>query len=76
MKKIALCLHGYYSNKNGTDLNKISYIKDNIINNINCEKEQLDIFVHSLFNVFFQEYDKILTLYFSMFHILQNFQTQ
>lgn len=44
--KIALCISGYFTNKNNDDLLKSNYIYDNIINRIK-EPHNLDIFIHS-----------------------------
>jgi len=44
--KIALCISGYFTNKNNDDLLKTNYIYDNIINRIK-ECHNLDIFIHS-----------------------------
>jgi len=44
--KIALCISGYFTNKNNDDLLKSNYIYDNIINRIK-EDHNLDIFIHS-----------------------------
>ena len=41
--KIALCISGYFSNKNGDNLSNSNYIYDNIINK--CDN--IDIFIHS-----------------------------
>jgi len=50
--KIALCISGYFSNKNGDDLLKSNYIYDNIINkcenidilsNIECQNKRYEI---------------------------------
>ena len=41
--KIALCINGYFSNKNGDNLSSSNYIYDNIINK--CDN--IDIFIHS-----------------------------
>jgi hypothetical protein len=47
MKNIALCIHGYFSNKSGDDLLLTNYIYDNIINKINKTPYNLQIFIHS-----------------------------
>ena len=44
--KIALCISGYFTNKNNDDLLQYNYIYDNIINRIK-EDHNLDIFIHS-----------------------------
>lgn len=41
--KFALCISGYFSNKDRDDLTKTRYIYDNIINNVS----DIDIFIHS-----------------------------
>lgn len=46
MKNIALCISGYFSNKDGDDLMKTNYIYDNIINKIKPENN-LYLFIHS-----------------------------
>lgn len=46
MTKIALCISGYFTNKNGDDLLKSNYIYKNIINKIKTE-DTLDIYIHS-----------------------------
>ena len=45
--KIALCISGYFINKNNDDLLQSNYIYDNIINRINNDTHSLDIFIHS-----------------------------
>lgn len=45
--KIALCISGYFTNKNNDNLLKSNYIYDNIINNIYKNQHTLDIFIHS-----------------------------
>lgn len=41
--KFALCISGYFSNKDKDDLTKSRYIYNNIINNVS----DIDIFIHS-----------------------------
>jgi hypothetical protein len=43
MKKVALCISGYFINKNKDDLINTSYIYDNLIN----KADNIDIFIHS-----------------------------
>lgn len=45
--KVALCISGYFTNKNGDNLLQSNYIYDNIINRIDKDKHSLDIFIHS-----------------------------
>ena len=45
--KIALCISGYFTNKNNDNLLQSNYIYDNIINPIKNENHDLDIFIHS-----------------------------
>ena len=45
--KIALCISGYFTNKNNDNLLNSNYIYDNIINNIDMNTNTLDIFIHS-----------------------------
>ena len=45
--KIALCISGYFTNKNKDNLLIFNYIYDNIINNISKNNDYLDIFIHS-----------------------------
>lgn len=45
--KIALCISGYFTNKNHDNLLQSNYIYHNIINNINTITHNLDIFIHS-----------------------------
>jgi hypothetical protein len=58
--KIALCISGYFSNKNNDDLLESNYIYDNVVNPIKQNGDNLDIFIHS-----FDKYNehKILTKY-------------
>lgn len=42
-RKIALCISGYFKNKNNDDLINTNYIYDNIINKV----DNIDIFIHS-----------------------------
>ena len=44
--KIALCISGYFTNKNNDNLLESNYIYNNIINRIS-NKNSLDIFIHS-----------------------------
>lgn len=44
--RIALCISGYFTNKNNDDLLKYNYIHDNIINLLRNDSD-LDIFIHS-----------------------------
>tara|TARA_Y100000768_G_C23989983_1_gene691762 strand:+ start:4012 stop:4254 length:243 start_codon:yes stop_codon:yes gene_type:complete len=43
---IALCISGYFTNKNNDNLMETNYIHDNLINNID-KKNSLDIYIHS-----------------------------
>ena len=45
--KIALCISGYFTNKNNDNLLQSNYIYDYIINNIDKNQHSLDIFIHS-----------------------------
>lgn len=45
--KIALCISGYFTNKNNDNLLQSNYIYDNIINRITNNSQELDIFIHS-----------------------------
>lgn len=45
--KIALCISGYFTNKNKDNLLQSNYIYDNIINHIKNDGKSLDIFIHS-----------------------------
>jgi hypothetical protein len=45
--KIALCISGYFTNKNNDNLLQTNYIYDNIINRITNNSQELDIFIHS-----------------------------
>ena len=45
--KIALCISGYFTNKNNDNLLESNYIYDNIINRITNNCQKLDIFIHS-----------------------------
>ena len=45
--KIALCISGYFTNKNNDNLLQSNYIYDNIVNNIDKNQHSLDIFIHS-----------------------------
>lgn len=45
--KIALCISGYFTNKNNDNLLQSNYIYNNIVNNIDKNKHSLDIFIHS-----------------------------
>ena len=44
---IALCISGYFTNKNNDNLLNSNYIYDNIINRIKNDGGSLDIFIHS-----------------------------
>tara|TARA_X000000368_G_scaffold416174_1_gene409491 strand:+ start:7025 stop:7783 length:759 start_codon:yes stop_codon:yes gene_type:complete len=44
---IALCISGYFTNKNNDNLLEYNHIYDYIINNIDKNKHKLDIFIHS-----------------------------
>ena len=59
MKNIALCIHGYFSNKSGDDLTLTNYIYDNVIHKIN-KNHNLEIFIHS-FDI--NNYNTILKKY-------------
>jgi hypothetical protein len=59
MKNIALCIHGYFSNKSGDDLSLTNYIYDNVVDKIN-KNHNLNIFIHS-FDI--NNYDTILRKY-------------
>ena len=41
--KLAVCISGYFSNKNGDDLLTSNYIYENIVN----KYDNIDIFIHS-----------------------------
>lgn len=43
----ALCIHGYFSNKDNDNLIKTNYIYDNIINKIIKCGDNVDVFIHS-----------------------------
>ena len=45
--KIALCISGYFTNKNNDNLLQSNYIYDNIINRITNNSQELDIFINS-----------------------------
>jgi len=45
--KIALCISGYFTNKNNDNLLQSNYIYDYIINRIKNDGHSLDIFIHS-----------------------------
>jgi hypothetical protein len=45
--KIALCISGYFTNKNNDNLLQSNYIYDNIINRITNDTHILHIFIHS-----------------------------
>ena len=45
--KIALCISGYFSNKNNDDLLETNYIYNNVINPIKQNGDNVDIFIHS-----------------------------
>jgi hypothetical protein len=58
--KFALCISGYFSNKNGDDLLTTDYIGENVILPILRNKDTVDIFVHSFDK---NNENKILTKY-------------
>ena len=52
--KIALCISGYFTNKNRDNLMNSNYIYDNIINGLNNNNNHaLDIFIHSFDNIIY-----------------------
>ena len=65
MKNIALCIHGYFSNKDNDNLLLTNYIYDNIINKIVGEN-RIYIFIHS-----FDIYNK-LNIYKYKYNIIIN----